>query len=583
MSIGVGRSFVAGLFIILAAAATLRCLWLTADPPTVLRVGIVWHDEGAWVHNARNRVLWGEWRTDAWNPMFVAPVFTGLEYMAFRSFGVGTWQARSVPVASGLLAVALLAAGLSAVGGRRVALIGACLLATNFVFVMWNRAALMESTMTAFIVFSWTMYALAPRRPALGLLAGLAVVLAWFTKAAAAFFLLALLLDAGMTIVMARWPRARRVLSMGPPDPSALRAAGWTLAGIGIAAAVMLVGFVLPNWSEYQFYNWQMSVARKPTYTLRSLLDRASWLPVVHDFFTRMWLVTAAAALGLLTTVARWPTVHPAERLLVLWVLVGIAELVVHDTGNERRYVMFIPALVALTALVLGRTGPVSPRLERLTRGARWIAMPLVLLLAYLVLGSLARLVFLYEIGPGVRLSAALAVIAGVLIIWKWAAVCEWLSRQAVTAAAAVGITALVVAGDVAQYWQWAAHRTNRNHDASVALGRVLAPGTLVHGKLANGLSLENRIRPVFVGRGFGNYDDRKRRDDVRYILTYTAPRIGYEGSVIQEVLEAYPNRAVIMTFDVAETSSGHDKAALIDKFGGLAADLPGRTGRAQD
>jgi hypothetical protein len=36
------------------------------------------------------------------------------------------------------------------------------------------------------------------------------------------------------------------------------------------------------------------------------------------------------------------------------------------------------------------------------------------------------------------------------------------------------------------------------------------------------------------------------------------------------------------MTFDVAETSSGHDKAALIDKFGGPAAS-PDRTGRAQD
>jgi hypothetical protein len=191
-------------------------------------------------------------------------------------------------------------------------------------------------------------------------------------------------------------------------------------------------------------------------------------------------------------------------------------------------------------------------------------------------------LAFLYEIGPGVRLSAALAVIAGGFVIWKWEAALVWLSRQRVTAAAATGITLLVVAGDLAQYWQWATRRTSRNYEASLALGRVLPPGTLVHGKLANGLSLENRIRPVFVGRGFGNYEDRKRRDDVRYILTYTAPRIGYEGSVIQDVLEAYPNRAIIMTFDVAETSSGHDKAELIDKFGGPAAS-PDRTGRAQD
>jgi 4-amino-4-deoxy-L-arabinose transferase-like glycosyltransferase len=285
-----------------------------------------------------------------------------------------------------------------------------------------------------------------------------------------------------------------------------------------------------------------------------------------------MWLVTAAGALGLATVVARWRTAAPAERLLVLWILFAFAELVVHDAGNERRYVMFIPAFVALTALVLGKSGPVGPAPGALGPRARWMALPLVLFLAYLVLGSLARLAFLYEIGPGVRLSAALAVLAAGVILWRWQAVSTWLSSQRVTAAGAIGITALVAAGDLTQYWQWARQRTYENHEASIAVGRRLPPGTLVHGKLANGLALENRIRPVFVGAGFGNYEDRKRRDDVRYILTYIEPRIGYEGRVITDVLEAYPDHTIIMTFDVAETTSGRDRAALIEKFGSRAA-----------
>jgi hypothetical protein len=37
------------------------------------------------------------------------------------------------------------------------------------------------------------------------------------------------------------------------------------------------------------------------------------------------------------------------------------------------------------------------------------------------------------------------------------------------------------------------------------------------------------------------------------------------------------------MTFDVAETATGRDRAALIDKFGGVAARTNGHdTGRAQ-
>ena len=111
----------------------------------------------------------------------------------------------------------------------------------------------------------------------------------------------------------------------------------------------------------------------------------------------------------------------------------------------------------------------------------------------------------------------------------------------------------------------------------------MLPPETLVQGKLANGLSLENRIKPVFIGHEFGNYDDRKRRDDVRYILTYIEPLIGFEGSQIRDVLEAYPRSRVAMTFDVAETRSGHDRAALIDKFGNARTPVDHGTGRARD
>jgi hypothetical protein len=120
------------------------------------------------------------------------------------------------------------------------------------------------------------------------------------------------------------------------------------------------------------------------------------------------------------------------------------------------------------------------------------------------------------------------------------------------------------------EYGRWATRHTDDNYEASVALGRLLPPGTLVQGKLANGLSLDNRIRPLFVGNGFGNYDDRLRRDDARYILTYDLPRVGYESSdgsgLIQGILDHYPRHRTIATFVVDETP-GPDRAALIDKF----------------
>ena len=515
-------------------------------------------------------------------------MFTGLEYVAFESFGVGVRQARLVPAIGGLVSVWLLALGVARLAGRRSGLIAGALLATNFVYVMWNRAALMEGPMVAFIVASWYCYVRAQKDARWGWAAGACAVLAFFTKASAAFFVAALAADALATLVVSRTAGLRRALDVEAPEPTAVRGAAATLAGLAMSAVAIAGFFVLPHWTDYRFYNWEMSVTRKPSYSIRALVDRLSWLPIVQDFFTRMWLAVVAAALAAGGIVARWRTAPPAERLLVVWILVGLAELVVHDAGNERRYVMFIPPLVGLAALLLGSPGSMMSSAGTAGR-ARWLALPLAVFAAYLVIGSLVRMAFLADIRAGdmrfaVRLSAVLAGMAGTLALWHWRAFAGWLSRQVVSARGAAILVAVVVAGDLAQFAQWAVGRSYKNYQASVELGRVLPPGTLVHGKLANGLSLENRIRPIFVGRGFGNYDDRKRRDDVRYILTYTAPYVGYEGRVIQDVLGAYPDRKIIMTFDVAETATGHDRAALIDKFGGgTRPGLPQTSGRAQD
>ena len=82
------RRFALMLFAVLALAVMLRGLFPAADPPWRSPVGAVWHDEGAWVHNARNKALFGQWRLDEWNPVFIAPVFTSLEYLSFSAFGV---------------------------------------------------------------------------------------------------------------------------------------------------------------------------------------------------------------------------------------------------------------------------------------------------------------------------------------------------------------------------------------------------------------------------------------------------------------------------------------------------------------
>jgi len=556
-------------------AAALRGLYPTADPPWRATVGVVWHDEGAWTHNARNRALWGTWRTDDWNPLYVAPVFTGLEYGAFAAFGVGTWQARLVPMTLGVIAVIALGCGVARIGGRRAGIAAAVLLASNYVGAMYDRAAIMEGPMAAAIVVSWWAFAKAQERPAWGGAAGVAAIAAYFIKAAAVFFVGAIGLTALVAVALPGLGGAHVGDSGLDRAVDRRRAAGlWTLAGLAVAGMLALVFFVGPEWREYRFYNWQMSVTRKPSYDAQSLLNRVSWFPVLHDVLSRMWVVVA---LGLAAFVARaldWFRRPPAEQLLVLWVGVGVFELLLHDVGNERRFVFLIPAFTALAALAIAADRAIVPDWLPPLRGWRRVLfVPVACYAAYIVAGSLVRLGFLYDVRPAVRGGAAVALVA-VALAWAFRQRLTTAARRPWTPAAAVVLVAILAAGGAGQFVQFAAGRTYKNVEASRELGRRLPPGTLVHGKLANGLALENRIRPIFVGRQFGNYADRLTRNDVPWLLTYVAPRTGYEGPVILDVLAAYPEHRTVWTFDVAETTSGQDRAALIAK-GPPAVPLP--------
>jgi len=553
------RQFVAGLLLILLLAVALRGAFPTADPPWRAPVGITWHDEGPWVHNARNKVLWGEWSTDRWNPMYLAPVFTGLEYVAFESFGVGQWQARIVSMAMGTLAILFVALGVGASASRRAALVAAALLACDHGWVQWNRVALLETTMVSFIAVSWGAYALAERHRAWAALAGVAAWLAFFSKASAAFYVVALGLEAATTVVLGM--RARD----NPDLRNRAGAALWTAAGLAIAAALFLVLFAVPHWSEVRFYNWQMSVTRKPSYGVGALISRASWVPAVNDFFLRQLPVVCLGLGGALGLAWRWRAARPAERLLALSVGLGLLEIIVHDAGNERRLLIFIPTLVALAAPILAGDRRLAS-VDSAGRPRRLAAVmaPCVLYAAYVVCAALARAAF----APHVRATVwagsmgAVALTAGLYAAWP--RVAGSLARPRAPLFAN-GLLLLAICIDLVQYGQWAAIRTYKNVTASTLVGQWLPPGTLVEGKLANGLALDNRIRPIFVGNGFGN-DEDGLRDDVRYILTYTSPRLGYEGSAILGVLDAHPGWKVIHEFDVAETPGGHDRAALIEK-----------------
>ena len=133
---------------------------------------------------------------------------------------------------------------------------------------------------------------------------------AYFTKASAVFFVAAMAMVCVIGLVESWWTDRGQRAQHDAAGRSAARALGAilgsrdgrilaitlvSLAGVGLAA---LLAFVVPNLADYVFYNWQMSVTRKPSYTIKAFVDRFSWFPVVHDIFTRMWFTFVVAPGG---------------------------------------------------------------------------------------------------------------------------------------------------------------------------------------------------------------------------------------------------------------------------------------------
>jgi SAM-dependent methyltransferase len=268
--------------------------------------------------------------------------------------------------------------------------------------------------------------AMAARRPWWGLVAGTAAVLAFFTKAAAAFFIAPIVLDAVWTITRARVAVVRTQFSIDRPSSTEEWAAWLTLAGFSAAAGAVFAFFVWPHWQEFQFYNFQMTVTRKPTYNLRSFIESG----VSPATRSGCLLANVAGAVGRISgdgrdRRGRGGPPDPANGFSCCGLLVGLLELVVHDATNARRYVMFVPAL--------GGAG--CP--PDVGQGARWfpdkLAGRLVAIrvssphpcccwLLYLVFGAALRpclntrlrMKTAHSLKAAVRVSTALALLAGV-------------------------------------------------------------------------------------------------------------------------------------------------------------------------
>ena len=422
-----------------------------------------------------------------------------LEYASFAAFGVGTWQARvgadDARRGRGRSRSARRGARRRTPGRPRRR--RSCSPPTTSARCTTAPRS-WKAPMAAAIVVSWWAFAKAQERPAWGAVAGVAAIAAYFIKAAAVFFVGAIGLTALVAVALPRWPAIAPAIGGAPPacgrspaSPSPASSRSRSSSG--------------RSGAEYRFYNWQMSVTRKPSYDVavaRRTGSRGSRCCTTccrgcgWSWRSAWRRSSRARSTG---SGARRPSSCSCSGSAS-----ASLELLLHDVGNERRFVFLIPAFTALAALAHRRRSRHRAGLAR----RRCAAGSACCSRAAGALRRLRRRRDRWSASPSSTTCARRSGAAPRSRSPRHAA--AWVFRQRLAAAAPPAVDAggggaswspSSPPAAPAQFVQFAAGRSYKNVEASRELGRRLPPGTLVHGKLANGLALENRIRPIFVGR----------------------------------------------------------------------------------
>ncbi len=348
--------------LILGAALALRLFNLAADAPTTLSwSGAPFTDEGLYSHAARNRVLFGVWRTDEWDNRLVSPLHDALAYLVFRWLGVGYVQLRLLSVLLAMVALAVFWRLLRVDLGERLALLGAALWGLDYFWLQFSRLGLLEPGMVAWLVIgAWLWRRSLDGGAAWALASGVAIGIAWVWKSLALLVVPAPLL--ALLLLDPAWPR-RRV------------AAGYT-AGLGAVLVVYGVAWFWPHRNELVAYQQFYAADRFPVSLdgLGQALGRNVRSPYVWSQ-TPVIMAVGVVGAGIAAGRAGHRALPPVVALSLAWVVCGLG-LLLMPYSPPRYYTLVLPPLVCLAGVAANVADSLfSPRRPILSIGVLGLSL----------------------------------------------------------------------------------------------------------------------------------------------------------------------------------------------------------------
>lgn len=495
---------------VVIASVALRCYALRSDPYPRLdwSAGLL-TDEGFYVHNARNRVLFGRERTDEFNNMLLSPLLHHAQVAVFRLAGVGSVQARSISVVCSLASMVLIWLVLKPLFGVFVAWIAVTLLGLDHVHLLYSRMALMDPFAAFLAVMAFASFARATR-----LQGSLATSLLWYGFGGAVLALA--MLNRSLCIYLVPAPFIALAAIHERP-----RSYGAVVFGMAVVVVMWAVLWWTPHRAEIAHMNRYYRLHQVQPASLAKLWDNVRTgafgdhrgigpylfrhTPVP---FALCLLYLAALPLGMHP---QSEMMHPsatrtgrsalfARVYLVTWLLGGWLALSASNYSPSRYYVTTYPAMMALAALCVGE---LAERVRHLT-GAH--------LMARLTRSSLGGFLLFHAVQTVVHRGGVIAPLAtwlvlvaspilGAVVLWRW----QGRPEQLVGAPAAAILLGLWLLSN--GYWlgDWLRGIGYTQFAISRELQQMLPQGSVLIGDVAPGLCLDNRHMAANVIPGLCN------------------------------------------------------------------------------
>lgn len=242
------------LFILLLAGALISIFFriydLTMDPYPAYVSGAAWIDEGQYVVNARNMVLFNQWEIENnyLNTMYMSPVHNYLAYLSFKLFGLSIFSLRLIPAILGLISVFFVSFMLFT-KDKTTGLVYFVFLISNLILIANSRLATLEYLIISLImiIIGLIIY----NKPISWIFAGLLAPFLFFSKITSVFFILSIPLSLLVYFIIYR--KKKELINLV-----------CFLIGFIVSAALWIILWLMPNFDGWLFINFKLLSYRIP-------------------------------------------------------------------------------------------------------------------------------------------------------------------------------------------------------------------------------------------------------------------------------------------------------------------------------